>query len=612
MKTSIRHLIQSVLFVKHFRHLGPYEIGKTLGRGGMGTVYEGTVRAQADQPQGERVAIKVLNPQFAMAEGFRERFEAEIESLKKLRHENIVRLFGYGEQDGILFYAMELVDGPSLEDELNAGERFNWREVTEIGIAVCKALKYVHDHGVIHRDLKPANLLLTDRRQVKLSDFGIARLFGSNQLTQAGGLLGTAEFMSPEQADGRLVTNCCDQYSLGGVLYTLLAGRCPLQADTMPEMLQLQRFAQPEPVHAYAPDTPQELERIIMQLMEKNPESRFPNTAIVARQLEAMLHALSRPISADFEIVDPDAPATDSVPISLTETIDGSQHERASGVPDGASNAGPSNADVSTEATQPTARDRFTTVEQDERRAQMRRPHPSPLALLQIFGLVASLLVIGLVGWYLSRPPTADALYMTIQTAAEIGTDVALGRTEDEMRDFLERFPDDPRAAQVGDYLEDIEVARLDRTLRNRVRRSSSGSLTPLERLYVEAVDLAEKNPHLAIERLQAMLQLYTDGPPTDVGETTSDAQRRERCLKLARRQLAQLQQQYDESVAQQRDELQQQLRRAVAMQATDPGRGRAMLTAIVRLYGDKPWATEFVQQAKGHIDAKNAGRNKR
>ncbi len=209
---------QSALFVKHFQHLGPYEIGKTLGQGGMGTVYEGTVRGQADQPQGERVAIKVLNPQFAMEEGFRERFEAEIESLKILRHENIVRLFGYGEQDGVLYYAMELVDGPSLEDELNAGQRFNWREVTEIGIAVCKALKHAHDHGVVHRDLKPANLLLANRRQVKLSDFGIARLFGSNQLTQVGGLLGTAEFMSPEQADGRPVTDRCDQYSSGIVL----------------------------------------------------------------------------------------------------------------------------------------------------------------------------------------------------------------------------------------------------------------------------------------------------------------------------------------------------------------------------------------------------------
>ena len=207
------------------------------------------------------MAIKALTPHLAMAEGFRERFEAEIESLKTLRHEGIVRLYGYGEQDGVLFYSMELVDGTSLEDELKAGRRFNWREVTNIAIQLSLALKHAHDHGIVHRDIKPANILLYDDDQVKLADFGIARLFGTNQLTTAGGVLGTADYMSPEQADGRPVTARCDQYSLGGVMYALLAGRPPFRAKNLPQMLQLQRFAKPEPVRRYAPDTPEQLER---------------------------------------------------------------------------------------------------------------------------------------------------------------------------------------------------------------------------------------------------------------------------------------------------------------------------------------------------------------
>jgi len=190
--------------------LGPYKIGRTLGRGGMGTVYAGV-----SLESGEDAAVKVLSAAMAREEGFRERFEAEIESLRKLSHPNIVKLFGFGEQDGHLFYSMELVDGHSLEEELQAGRTFDWRETTDLAIQVCRALKHAHDRGVIHRDIKPANLLLAADGTVKLSDFGIAKLFGNSGMTADGGVLGTAEYMAPEQADGRPVTHRCDLYSLG-------------------------------------------------------------------------------------------------------------------------------------------------------------------------------------------------------------------------------------------------------------------------------------------------------------------------------------------------------------------------------------------------------------
>ena len=293
--------------------LGPYEIGEPLGKGGMGSVFEAV-----DKQTGQQVAVKALSPHLAMAEGFRERFEAEIESLKILRHEGIVRLYGYGEQDGVLFYSMELVEGVSLEDELKAGRRFNWREVTSIAIQLSLALKHAHDHGIVHRDIKPANILLYGDDRVKLADFGIARLFGTTQLTTAGGVLGTADYMSPEQADGRPVTARCDQYSLGGVMYALLAGRPPFLAKNLPQMLQLQRFAKPEPVRRYAPDTPEQLERVIMQLLSKNPSERFPNTQVLARHLQALVNALSRPASDDFALAG-EHPATDGTEEDLIQ-----------------------------------------------------------------------------------------------------------------------------------------------------------------------------------------------------------------------------------------------------------------------------------------------------
>ncbi len=137
----------------------------------MGAVYEGV-----NSETGEAAAVKVLNPHLADDEGFCQRFDLEIETLKKLKHPNIVRMLGYGQQDGHLFYAMELVRGHSVEEELQQGRRFNWREVVQDSVKLCKALRHAHDHGVIHRDLKPANLLLTeDESDIKLTDFGIAR-----------------------------------------------------------------------------------------------------------------------------------------------------------------------------------------------------------------------------------------------------------------------------------------------------------------------------------------------------------------------------------------------------------------------------------------------------
>ncbi len=267
--------------------LGPYRIVGLLGRGGMGAVYRG-IHVDTDEP----AAIKVLAAGLAEEEGFRQRFEAEIETLRKLYHPNIVQLFGFGEQDGILFYAMELVEGRSLEEELRRGRRFDWREVARLGIQICRALRHAHDRGVVHRDIKPANLLLSHDGRVKLSDFGIARLFGYTRMTAAGSVLGTVEYMAPEQADGRAVGPRADLYSLGGVFFALLARRPPFRARSLAEMLEKHRTATPEPVRRYAPETPTEFEFLIAELLQKDPDKRVANATLVARRLEAMLRAL--------------------------------------------------------------------------------------------------------------------------------------------------------------------------------------------------------------------------------------------------------------------------------------------------------------------------------
>ncbi|MGO8752235.1 MAG: serine/threonine protein kinase [Thermoguttaceae bacterium] len=270
--------------------IGPYRIVGTLGRGGMGVVYHG-INVETDEP----AAIKILPAAMAAEEGFRQRFEVEIETLRKLYHPNIVQLFGFGEQDGMLFYAMEMVPGSSLEDEIRRGRTFQWREAAQIAIQTCRALRHAHDRGIIHRDIKPANLLMDANGGIKLSDFGIARLFGNTRITAAGNVLGTAEYMPPEQAGGGAIGPRSDLYSLGGVCFALLTRRAPFKARSLPEMLEKHRSERPEPVRNYAPDVPEEFERIIAQLLEKDPEKRIANATLVARRLEAMLRALSIP-----------------------------------------------------------------------------------------------------------------------------------------------------------------------------------------------------------------------------------------------------------------------------------------------------------------------------
>ena len=287
------------------KQLGPYRIERLLGRGGMGAVY-----AAVAMGDGSRAAVKVLAAGLAHDDGFRERFAAEIETLRKLRHPNIVRLFGFGEEQETLFYSMELVDGTSLEDELRAGRRFDWEQTTRLGVQICRALRHAHDHGIVHRDLKPANLLLDTAGTLKLSDFGIAKLFGNTGMTAVGGVIGTAEYMSPEQAEGRPVTHRSDLYSLGAVLYALLSGRTPFRARSLPEMLHMQRYAEADPVRRYAPQTPVELDRIVGELLAKDPEARCPNAMILGRRLESMLHGMAqqskaRDVHGAATLVDP-------------------------------------------------------------------------------------------------------------------------------------------------------------------------------------------------------------------------------------------------------------------------------------------------------------------
>lgn len=267
--------------------LGPFRIIRVIGRGGMGAVYEAV-----HEDTKETVALKVLTAPEDDHE-LRVRFESEIGTLKRLRHPNIVRLYGFGQEDGLLYYAMEYVDGPSLQQFLKKGRFFSWEEVVHIGIEICKALKHAHDRGVVHRDIKPANILLLGNGQVKVSDYGIAHFFGDSRLTTANMVIGTIEFMAPEQAQAGPLTPKSDIYSLGALLYALISGHPPYEAKTLPEIHRLYQSGPPESLRYTRPEVPSVLDLFIMELLRTQPEKRPHNAQIVGRRLEAIRLAFS-------------------------------------------------------------------------------------------------------------------------------------------------------------------------------------------------------------------------------------------------------------------------------------------------------------------------------
>ncbi|MBN2473792.1 MAG: protein kinase [Pirellulales bacterium] len=606
--------------------LGPYQIVGTLGRGGMGTVYQGVDR-QTDAP----AAVKLLSIALATEEGFRKRFAGEIETLRKLNHPNIVRLYGFGEQDGLLFYAMELVDGSSLEQELARGRRFDWREVTQIAIETCRALRHAHDRGVIHRDIKPGNLLLAADGHVKLSDFGIARLFGGSAVTHAGNVLGTAEYMAPEQAAGQPVGLRADLYSLGGVMYALLAGRPMFRAKSLPDVLHKQRFEKPDRVGRHAPDVPAVLEEIIGQLLEKDPDRRVPNATILGRQLEAMQHGLSlavETVDADPDVLSgprsaavappspPDSSEVDqsavtrgmgdsgegqpsvtaswpTPPAPADEEVPDTKPTSSGDAPDGPQPISPSDAPHDAKPTEePEPRTHFTPVAAEEldRPAEVRH-HPAWISP-QTWALAAGLIAVGLTVWHFLQPPSADDLHETIAAHAREGTIESLLQAEDEIETFLRLHARDSRCRQLRQYETEIELYRLEQKFRLRAKGlASTDRMLPIERAYLEAINYVRLDPERAMAKLEALLELYNHRH--DMTGPTG------KCLELARRRLASLREQLDPEMAQHLALVQSRLRVADELRQSEPQRARAMYRAVIELYQDKPWAADAVRRAR-------------
>ncbi len=268
---------------------GRYRLEERLGQGAMSEVW-----AAHDLELERRVALKLMD---ATADSLR--FEREARAAAGLSHPNICRLFDYGESDGRRYIAFECLPGGTLESRLAPGEPLADADTARIAAELAAALAHAHERGILHRDLKPSNVIFDEEGNAKLADFGIARIGDASTLTEAGTMLGTAAYMSPEQAQAGPVTAASDVYSFGVILYRLLTGRLPFEAEAPLELALQHVNEEPAPISALRPDAPPRLERVATWSLAKAPAERPQDGAA----LVAALAQGGEPVTAEETVV---------------------------------------------------------------------------------------------------------------------------------------------------------------------------------------------------------------------------------------------------------------------------------------------------------------------
>jgi serine/threonine protein kinase len=263
---------------------GRYEVEELVGHGGMSSVYKAH-----DSLLERHVALKILHEQYSGDEGFVERFKREARTVAQLQHPNIVTVIDRGEEDGRQYIVFEYIDGENLKELVVRKGRLDVREALEIALEVARGLAFAHENGLIHRDVKPQNVLLNGDGRAKVTDFGIARTLDVDGMTQTGTVLGTSNYIAPEQASGQRVDAHSDVYSLGAVLYELLAGEVPFPGESFLAVAMKHMHEPPPNILDVRGDVPLRVAAAVDRALEKDPEQRFPTMDAFAAELEAAL-----------------------------------------------------------------------------------------------------------------------------------------------------------------------------------------------------------------------------------------------------------------------------------------------------------------------------------
>ena len=579
--------------------MGPYKLKTVLGRGGMGTVYEAE-----HEESGEELAIKVLAPAYSTDEHFRSRFDAEIKALLKLDHPNIVRLISYGQEEQNLYFAMELVRGKSLFQLQRDAEPFDWREVIRIAKNVSLGLRHAHDRGIIHRDLKPGNLIRAESGIVKITDFGIAKRFGQDQNTGTN-VVGTVDFMSPEQAKGLPVTFRSDLYSLGNVMYTLLAGQPPFTSNSIEEsMRNLTKVPAPRIINR-VPNVPPGLDELIAQLLAKEPSSRLQTAQALyhnLKKVEEDLFNSSRAVTTERGMKSDSDDGIEKVPKTMIDndpktSVDRKRVSRHTVVSDpekylkqqsaSKQKSGDTTPDAGTGEDVIEQEDFYNRVTDDQRQAAIStRDGEQRVATDWTKILLGCLLfaVVGLGGigiYATSKTPPADSLL------AEINQFVRQPQRKlPEIETFLDAYPDHESYQRV---MELKELAKCNQLLnRLNIRSRATGEFLEIERDFLDIASLGEKELPRMVEKLKAFIV---------VNESSADLEDAEQqCVDAARAYLKKVEAEAKVQIDQQRAEISGLLERAATLSDKE---ATTIYESIIELNSEFEWVSDLVDSAR-------------
>ena len=273
-----------------------YRILNRIGSGGMADVY-----LAEDTHLGRQVALKVLHRRFAQDQEFVERFRREAKSVAGLSHPNVVGVFDRGDHEGTYYIAMEHLPGRTLKEIVEAEAPLPQERAIDLGEQILQGAGYAHRHGVIHRDFKPHNVIVDDDGRAKVTDFGIARA-GASEMTETGSIMGTAQYLSPEQAQGHAVTAASDLYSIGVMLYEMLAGRLPFEGESAVSIALKHLSEPPPPLSQFRPDVHPALEAVVMAALAKDPARRWQSAEEFAQGLEAARSQIEAGVDGSQEL----------------------------------------------------------------------------------------------------------------------------------------------------------------------------------------------------------------------------------------------------------------------------------------------------------------------
>jgi serine/threonine-protein kinase len=561
--------------------IGPFQILEKIGSGGMGNVYLGR---QHDTHR--LAAVKVLSATLAREEGFVDRFNREIDAMRKLKNPHIVELFESGIEGENYYYAMEYVAGETLMSVLHRERRLPWQRAFDYAIQVCRALKAAHDAGIIHRDLKPSNLLVSPEGIVKLTDFGVAQVFAGDRITATGGIIGTAEFMSPEQAQGKRAGKQSDLYSLGAVMYAMITGRTPFMGKTAIEVIQKHKFGLFDRPRLFVPDLPARVDETVCRLLEKEPEQRFPDALVLLRHMEQTIRLEDFAISGATlsDEIDPD---------EVAPTVAATESKAPSTTAPPGSAPGPA------------------TLMQTLMRAELAQAgRGGYLAALfnNIYVLIALFALVILGGFWWIRPHgpalgqssgSRDA-HTPEQRQAMFDEGAALLEQSEgpewlrARREFFEPLlQEDPETwrASVEPLLKKIAVYELTRRTAGRGGLHTKAPKSEPERLLQLALHYRQIGDLARAERMLAALDAVLAGDPDQT-----------RLRELAEELLAEIRSQ--QTTGESRDELLKAalVRATVLAGAGDSAQAQKIWRGIIELYADDPAAREFVTQARAAL----------